>query len=220
MRSPLNSDEQQRAGRSSMVYGERFNSISHLAGAVLAAAGALALIHFAAHQGDAWKIVSFAVFGATMVLLYVASTLYHSTQGKAKERFAKFDYCAIYLLIAGTYTPFALVTLRGAWGWALFGVIWALALLGIARVLFGRQRVKPSAALYVAMGWLGVVAAVPLIERLHQSGLFWLVFGGVLYSVGVLFYANDYRIRHGHGIWHLFVLGGTASHYFTVLYFV
>jgi hemolysin III len=203
-----------------MVYGERFNSITHLAGAVLAAAGALTLIHMAAAHGDTWKLVSFTVFGATMVVLYLASTLYHSTQGAAKARFAKFDYCAIYLLIAGTYTPFALVTLRGPWGWALFAMVWTLAALGIARVLLARQDAKPSPPLYVAMGWLGVVVAVPLFERLNQNGLFWLLFGGALYTVGVLFYANDGRIRHGHGIWHLFVLGGTTSHYFTVLYFV
>jgi hemolysin III len=203
-----------------MVYGERFNSITHLAGAVLAAAGALTLIHMAAAHGDTWKLVSFTVFGATMVVLYLASTLYHSTQGATKARFAKFDYCAIYLLIAGTYTPFALVTLRGPWGWALFAMVWTLAALGIARVLLARQDAKPSPPLYVAMGWLGVVVAVPLFERLSQNGLFWLLFGGALYTVGVLFYANDGRIRHGHGIWHLFVLGGTTSHYFTVLYFV
>ncbi|MFM2398054.1 MAG: hypothetical protein RL341_211 [Pseudomonadota bacterium] len=203
-----------------MVYGERFNSISHLAGAVLAAAGALTLVHIAAAHGDTLKLVGFSVFGLTMVLLYVASTLYHSAQGAAKERFAKFDYCAIYLLIAGTYTPFALVTLRGPWGYALLGVIWTLALAGIARIAFAGKHIKPSTALYVVMGWSGVVAAAPLLERLHQHGLFWLLFGGLLYSVGVLFYANDYRIRHGHGIWHLFVLGGSTSHYFTVLYFV
>ncbi len=203
-----------------MYHGERLNSMTHLAGAAFALAGAAVLITSAALVGDAWKIVSYSVFAATLVTLYAASTLYHSTRGRLKEICAKCDHCAIYLLIAGTYTPFTLVTLRGAWGWSLFGAVWGLAVIGILKELvFGREKL-PSVPLYVGMGWLGLIAAVPLVESLSGQGLFWLLTGGLLYTVGVLFYANDHRWRHAHGIWHLFVLGGSASHYFTVLYFV
>jgi hemolysin III len=203
-----------------MYHGERLNSMTHLAGAAFALAGAAVLVTSAATLGDAWKIVSYSVFAVTLVVLYAASTLYHSTRGRRKEIWAKFDHCAIYLLIAGTYTPFTLVTLRGAWGWSLFGAVWGLAVIGILKELvFGRESL-PSVPLYVGMGWLGLVAAVPLVESLSGQGLFWLLTGGLLYTVGVLFYANDHRWRHAHGIWHLFVLGGSASHYFTVLYFV
>ena len=203
-----------------MYHGERFNSFSHLAGLLLALAGSAVLIARAALAGDIWQIVSFSIFAATMVLLYGASTLYHSVRGAAKAVLVKCDHCAIYLLIAGTYTPFTLVTLRGPWGWTLFGVVWALALLGIVKELWlGRERV-PSVPLYVAMGWLGLVAAVPLVQSLSPAALAWLVAGGVAYTAGIVFYANDTRWRHAHGIWHLFVLAGTACHYVTVLYFV
>ena len=203
-----------------MHHGERFNSFTHLTGLVLAVAGAALLITKSSLQGDAWKIVGSSIFSASMVLLYGASTLYHSVRGKAKRVLVKFDHCAIYLLIAGTYTPFALVTLRGPWGWSLFGVVWGLAALGIVKELcFGRDRF-PSVPLYLAMGWLAVVAAVPLMRELANAGLFWLIAGGVLYTTGVLFYANDERWRHAHGIWHLFVLAGTACHYVAVLLYV
>ena len=203
-----------------MHHGERFNSFTHLTGLVLAVAGAALLITKSSLQGDAWKIVGSSIFSASMVLLYGASTLYHSVRGKAKRVLVKFDHCAIYLLIAGTYTPFALVTLRGPWGWSLFGVVWGLAALGIVKELcLGRDRF-PSVPLYLAMGWLAVVAAVPLMRELANAGLFWLIAGGVLYTTGVLFYANDERWRHAHGIWHLFVLAGTACHYVAVLLYV
>lgn len=203
-----------------MYHGERFNSISHLAGLGLAVVGAVLLIVQAASQGNAWKIVSFSVFGVTMVALYLASTLYHSFRGRAKEIWAKVDHCAIYMLIAGTYTPFTLVTLHGTLGWWLFGLVWALAGIGILKELvLGRDSI-PSVPLYVAMGWLGLVAAVPMVRNLEGAGLFWLVLGGVLYTAGILFYVKDEAWRHAHGIWHLFVLGGTASHFVTVLYFV
>lgn len=203
-----------------MYHGERFNSFTHLAGLVLAAAGAAVLITRAAVAGDAWQVVSFSVFAATMVLLYGASAAYHSVRGAAKRVLVKCDHCAIYLLIAGTYTPFTLVTLRGPWGWSLFGTVWGLAIIGIIKELaVGRERV-PSVPLYVAMGWLGVIAAVPLFNQLPAEGLFWLVVGGLMYTVGIIFYANDERWRHAHGVWHLFVLAGTACHYYTVLEFV
>jgi hemolysin III len=203
-----------------MYHGERFNSFTHLFGLLLAVAGSGLLITQSALHGDAWKVVGSSIFSASMVLLYGASSLYHSVRGKAKRVLVKFDHCAIYLLIAGTYTPFALVTLRGPWGWSLFGVVWGLAVLGIVKELcLGRDRI-PSVPLYLAMGWLAVVAAVPLIRELPGPGLVWLIAGGLLYTVGIIFYANDERWRHAHGIWHLFVLGGTACHYVAVLLYV
>ncbi len=203
-----------------MYPGERFNSFTHLIGLLLSAVGAVVLIEQAARLGDTWQVVSFSIFAATMVLLYGASTLYHSARGAAKQVLVKCDHCAIYLLIAGTYTPFTLVTLRGPWGWSLFGTVWGLAAFGIVKELWlGRDRV-PSVPLYVAMGWLGVVAAVPLVQNLPGAALAWLVAGGLCYTGGIVFYANDERWRHAHGVWHLFVLAGTACHYVTVLYFV
>ena len=203
-----------------MYPGERFNSTTHLAGLLLAIAGSAVLIVQAARLGDAWQIVSGSIFAATMMILYGASSAYHSVRGAAKRVLVKFDHCAIYLLIAGTYTPFTLVTLRGAWGWALFGTVWGLAVVGILKeLILGRDRI-PSVPLYIAMGWLAVIAAVPLFHQLPAWGLVWLVAGGLLYTAGIVFYANDERWRHAHGVWHLFVLGGTACHYFTVLYFV
>lgn len=203
-----------------MYHGERFNGYSHLAGLLLAVGGSAWLIVQAALRGDAWQVVSFSIFAASMVLLYGASTLYHSVRGAAKKVLVKFDHCAIYVLIAGTYTPFTLVTLRGPWGWALFGTVWGLAVIGIVKELWiGRERV-PSVPLYVAMGWMAVVAVVPLVRELPNAGLAWLVAGGLLYTIGIVFYANDERWKHAHGVWHLFVLGGTASHYCAVLLYV
>ena len=203
-----------------MYPGERFNSVTHLAGAVLALAGSAALVAQAIPTGDVWKIVGVSVFGLSMVLLYAASTLYHSLRGPAKQWWAKADHCAIYLLIAGTYTPFALIGLQGTWRWALLSAIWALALLGIAKELWlGREKV-PSVPLYLLMGWLGITAVVPLAHSLSTTGLMWLLAGGLFYTVGVVFYAMDGRWRHSHGVWHLFVLGGTTSHYVTVIRFL
>ncbi|GAB3255750.1 PAQR family membrane homeostasis protein [Chitinimonas naiadis] len=203
-----------------MYHGERFNSLSHLVGTLLAIAGAVVLILMAARLGDAWKIVSFSIFGATLILLYAASTLYHGSRGRVRDFFAKLDHCAIFLLIAGTYTPIALVTLHGAWGWSLLGVIWGLALLGIVRELWWARHAAPSVTLYAVMGWLGLVAIVPLTERLSAYGLLWLGIGAVLYTVGTVFYGLGERWRHSHGVWHLFVLGGSASHYYAVARFV
>ncbi len=204
-----------------MYYGERFNSITHLMGAVLAAAGAAVLGGLAARLGDPWKIVSFSVYGATLFALYTLSTLYHSFRGKAKRVFRKLDYCSIYLLIAGTYTPFTLVTLRGAWGWSLFGVIWGLAALGIAQEAWlGKGARIFSLVIYVLMGWLSVIAIKPLLAALTPAGFAWLAAGGLFYTGGIIFYALDEKLRHGHGIWHLFVLAGSISHYLAILLYV
>ncbi len=204
-----------------MYRGERFNGYSHFAGALLALVGASVLIVQGALYGDAFKVVSFAVYGATLILLFSISTLYHSTRGRAKNVFRKLDHSAIYLLIAGTYTPFTLVTLRGPWGWALFGVVWGLAVLGIVQELtLARGQRYPSLAIYVIMGWIAVIGVVPMIDRLGWTGFLWVAAGGVVYTLGTIFYFFDEKFKHWHGIWHLFVLGGAAIHYLAILQFV
>lgn len=204
-----------------MYAGERFNSLSHAVGALLAVAGTAVLVVLAARLADPWKIVAFSVYGAMLVALYAASTAYHSVRGRAKAVLRKLDHCSIYLLIAGSYTPFALVSLRGAWGWSLLGVVWGLALLGIAQEIWlARGARRLSLALYVAMGWLALVAVAPLWRALGPAGFAWLLAGGACYTVGIVFYAADHRVRHAHGWWHLFVLGGSGCHFFTVLHFV
>ena len=204
-----------------MYQGERLNSITHLAGTVLAAIGAPLLIVLAARNGDAWKIVGCAIYGAALFLLYGTSTLYHSLRGRAKPILRKLDHCSIYVLIAGTYTPFALVTLRGAWGWTLFGLEWGLAALGIAQELvLGKGRRRLSVLIYVVMGWLGVAALRPLAAGLGAPGIAWLLAGGLLYTGGIVFYLLDERVRHFHGVWHLFVLGGSAAHFVAIAFYV
>ena len=204
-----------------MYKGERFNSISHLIGAVAALVGLVILVVIAASQGDLWKILSFSIYGTTLLLLYVISTLYHSLQGKAKEIFRQLDYHAIYLLIAGTYTPFTLVTLRGVWGWSIFSIIWVLAILGIVLELLPQKgkRVLPI-IIYIIMGWLILIALNPLLQALPLAGFAWLLLGGIFYTIGIIFYVFDQRVPHFHGIWHLFVLAGSIAHYLTVLFYV
>jgi hemolysin III len=212
---------QKRRGTFKHMYkGERMNSISHLIGAGLALAGLLVLVVHASQKGDPWRIVSFSIYGVTLVLLYFFSTLYHSVRGASKKVFQKFDHSAIYLLIAGSYTPFALVTLRGAWGWSIFGVIWGLALFGIIQDTLAPGRRILSVVIYLLMGWLALVAIRPLARALPGAALAGLVAGGVLYTTGVLFYALDKKISFGHEIFHLFVLAGSACHYFTILLYV
>jgi hemolysin III len=203
-----------------MYHGERLNSITHLAGAVLAVAGAAVLIVHAALLGDPWRITSFSIFGAMLVILYTASTLYHAVRPPVKDLLRRFDHSAIFLLIAGTYTPFALVSLRGALGWTMLALIWASAAYGIWRAWRRTHDRAHSALPFALMGWLGLVAVVPLTQALGWSGMLWLAVGGLSYTVGIVFYANDERWRHAHGVWHLFVLGGSASHFVTVLLFV
>lgn len=204
-----------------MYHGEKFNSITHLIGATAALAGLVVIVVLASLNGDPWKIVSFSIYGATLFLLYSFSTLYHSLKGRAKSIFKKLDHIAIYLLIAGTYTPFALVTLRGPLGWTLFGIIWGLALIGIIidTLPTKRRRILPV-IIYIVMGWLAVIAIDPLIENLTGPGMAWLVAGGLFYTIGIVFYALDEKIRHAHGIWHLFVLAGSVSHYLAIVLYV
>jgi hemolysin III len=203
-----------------MYRGERVNSITHLVGACLSLAGLVVLVVFAGWQGDPWKIVSFSIYGVTLVTLYFFSTLYHSVRGASKKVFQKIDHSAIYLLIAGSYTPFALVTLRGAWGWSIFGVIWGLALFGIIQDALTPGRRILSVVIYLLMGWLALVAIRPLARALPGAGMVWLVAGGVFYTAGVFFYAMDKKMSFGHEIFHLFVLAGSACHYFTILFYV
>lgn len=204
-----------------MYDGEKFNAITHLVAAALALPGAIVLIVLAAIDGDAWKVVSVSIYGLTLVLLYTFSTLYHSVRGRAKIVLRKLDHQSIYLLIAGSYTPFCLVTLRGAWGWSLFGVVWGLAVIGVLQELWpiGKKRIV-SVVLYVAMGWVALVAVVPLLGVLRVAGFAWVAAGGMFYTLGIIFYALDKRLPWAHGVWHLFVLAGSAAHYFAILHYV
>ncbi|MEW9899321.1 hemolysin III family protein [Chitinivorax sp. PXF-14] len=204
-----------------MYHGERLNSITHLVGAAFSVAGMAILLTIAAQQGDIWKLVSFSIYGSMLVLLYCFSTLYHSLQGRAKAVFQRLDHTAIYLLIAGTYTPFTLVTLRGPWGWALFGANWGLALIGIVQELWLGKRTRVlSLIIYFVMGWMIVFAMKPLIAALPTGGLVLVAAGGLAYTVGIIFYVIDERMRHAHGIWHLFVLVGSICQYLSVLLYV
>ncbi|MEQ1516744.1 MAG: hemolysin III family protein [Usitatibacteraceae bacterium] len=204
-----------------MYHGERFNGYSHLAGTLLAIGAAIALIVYGASKGDTWKIVSFSIYGATLITLFGFSTLYHSTRGTTKRVFRKFDHSAIYLLIAGTYTPFTLVTLRGAWGWSLFGVVWGLALVGIVQELTVAKGARwISLVIYIVMGWVAVIGVLPMIEALSWRGFAWVAAGGVVYTAGTVFYIFDEKYRHWHGIWHLFVLVGAGIHYAAICLYV
>ena len=216
--NPYETAQEERA----VHVGERFNSITHLVGAVLSVAGLATLVTMGALDGDAYKVVSFSVYGAMLFVLYAISTLYHSVRNpRVKAVLQKCDHSAIYLLIAGSYTPFTLVTLRGPWGWSLFGVSWGLAALGIVQELtLGRRTRSVSMVLYVLMGWLALVAVRPLVQALPAAGTAWLVAGGVIYSAGIYFFINDERIRHGHGIWHLFVLAGSLCQFVSVARYV
>lgn len=198
---------------------ELANSISHGLGLVLAIAAAPVLIVMTARSGDAASIVGVSIFAASMLMLYLFSTIYHALPpGPPKRFFHKLDHAAIYLLIAGTYTPFTLGVLSGAWGWTLFGLIWGMAAIGLVTKLFnGLANRYLSIGLYLMMGWLIVVAAAPLMERVPLPGLLWLVAGGLAYTGGVVFYALSARHRFFHFIWHLFVMAGTACHFVAVL---
>jgi hemolysin III len=195
------------------------NSLSHGLGLVAAVVASPFLITHAARNGDTGFLVGVSIFAATMVLLYLASTLYHSLPvGRAKQVFRIIEHSAIYLLIAGTYTPFTLGVLRGAWGWTLLGLVWGIAVAGVTLKALSRMTHPAlSTGLYLLMGWLIVIAAHPLSARVPVSGLLWLIAGGLAYTVGVIFFALDSRLRYGHFIWHLFVMAGTTCHYFAVL---
>lgn len=197
------------------------NSLSHGLGLLAALAAAPVLIVATARQGNTANIVGACVFAVTMVMLYLSSAVYHATPpSRIKHLYAKLDHSAIYLFIAGSYTPFALGVLNGPWGWTLFGLVWGLAVVGLTLKVFDRLS-NPwlSTGLYLGMGWLVVIAAVPLLERTSPAGIAWLLAGGIAYTAGVAFFLADARIRFGHFVWHLFVLAGTTCHFFAVLWY-
>jgi hemolysin III len=198
---------------------EIFNSIVHGVGSLLSVAGLVILVIYSALMRDPWKIVSFSIFGSTLILLYLSSTIYHALTHKiAKAVFLIFDHSAIYLLIAGTYTPFLLVNLRGPMGWTLFGIEWGIAILGIVYKAFNTGKNETlSLIMYLVMGWLIVFVLKPLTVSLGTTGLVFLVTGGVVYSVGILFYVWD-RVPFLHAIWHFFVLGGSICHFFSMVF--
>ncbi|WP_228767038.1 MULTISPECIES: PAQR family membrane homeostasis protein TrhA [Thiomicrorhabdus] len=197
------------------------NTISHAVALVAIIVGTPFLIWNAVQEGDAGFVVGASIFAASAILLYLASTVYHALQsGKVKQIFRTLDHSAIFLLIAGTYTPFTLGVLSGAWGWTLFGIVWGLAAIGVAMKAF-KWGYHPllSTGLYLSMGWLVVIAINPLLEMVPTEGLMWLLAGGLFYTVGVIFYATDSRLKYGHSIWHFFVMGGTGCHYFAILWY-
>lgn len=200
---------------------ELTNALTHGLGLVLSLVGTPGLVVMAARHGDPWHIVSCSVYGATLVTLYSASTLYHLVRRPSwKELLRAIDHACIYLLIAGTYTPFTLVTLRGGWGWTLFGLVWGFAILGICFKIFWTGRFEiVSTVTYVAMGWVALVAIKPMLEQFPAGCLWWILAGGLTYTVGVIFYALDRR-PFMHAVWHIFVLCGSVCHYVAVMLYV
>lgn len=198
------------------------NSITHGIGAALGTAALTILVVFATLKGDAWRVVSFSIYGATLVILYTSSTLYHAfTHKKVKRYFRIMDLSAIFLLIAGTYTPITLLSLRGTgWGWTMFGLIWGMAILGILfKTLFYGKFEKLSIIFYVLMGWLVVIAIKPMLANLPTGLLVWIAIGGLSYTVGIIFLAWT-KFPFSHTVWHLFVLGGSISHFFGILFYL
>jgi hemolysin III len=200
---------------------ELANCISHGIGLTAAIIGAPFLISHASRYGDGKFIVGVCVFLLTTILLYLASTIYHIVPiGKAKRILNVIDHSVIFLLIAGTYTPFTLGILHGAWGWTLFGLVWGLALVGVLLKAFNKiSHPVLSNGLYLLMGWLVIIAIEPLLSRMPNAGFLWLLAGGLFYTVGIIFYITDSRIKYGHLIWHLFVMAGTVSHYFAIFWY-
>jgi len=198
------------------------NSITHGVGSALATAALTILVVFAALKGDTWRVVSFAIYGGSLVLMYTSSTLYHSiTNIKAKHYFRIMDHSSIFVLIAGTYTPITLLALRGTgWGWTIFGLIWGLAILGILfKLMFYGKLEKLSVVFYILMGWLAVVAIKPMLANLPTGLLIWIALGGISYTLGIIFYAWT-KMPYSHSIWHLFVLGGSVCHFFGILLYL
>jgi len=213
-------EDKKKAGyRELTIKEEIFNSITHGIGTILSIGALVILVILAVMKGNAWHVVSFTIYGSTLVLLYLSSTLYHSfTKKNLKNLFARFDHAAIFLLIAGTYTPFLLTVIRGTLGWTLFGIIWGVAIAGVViRSVYLTRFRKLMVGIYVAMGWMFVVAVGPMIRNLPQMSMIFLLLGGIFYSIGVVFYLWR-NLKYGHGIWHLFVLAGSIMHFFAVVY--
>ncbi|MBA1445206.1 MAG: hemolysin III family protein [Gammaproteobacteria bacterium] len=197
------------------------HAVTHGVGIPLSIAGLVILVAFSSLYGDAWHIISSTIYGVTLILCYTASTLYHGIPlPRAKQLLRQLDHASIFLLIAGTYTPFTLVNLRGPWGWTLFGLVWGIALVGMALELSARKRYKRlSISLYLGLGWLVVIAIQPMLESVGTGGLLLLLAGGLCYSLGVIFYVWK-RLAYHHAVWHLFVLGGSIFHFFSILFYV
>jgi hemolysin III len=197
------------------------HAVTHGIGVLLSVAGLALLVTYAALFGDVWHITSCSIYGATLILLYTASTLYHGIpMPNAKRLLQRFDHAAIFLLIAGTYTPFTLVNLRGSWGWTLFGLVWGFAVIGVVLELLRTERLKwLSLTLYLGLGWLVVIAIKPLIDAVEIGGIILLLAGGLCYSLGVIFYIWK-RLAYHHAVWHLFVLAGSVLHFFSVFFYV
>jgi hemolysin III len=204
-----------------LLQDEWANTLTHGIGLFLSFIGLIFLVIAPLSSGDHWKLASVCIYGSTLVFLYFSSTLYHSLKHPdLKQLFQKIDHCAIYFLIAGSYTPFTMIALKGFWGWLLLGIVWSLAFLGILFKTFFIHRFKHiSTLIYLAMGWLILIAIEPLINSLSKEGLYWLFGGGLFYTGGVIFYVLDYK-RFYHAIWHLFVMGGSACHYFAILFYL
>lgn len=197
------------------------HTVTHAFGMLLSIAGLAILVGFSSLNGDAWHVVSSSVYGTSLIILYGASALYHGIPHPvAKVLLQRIDHAAIYLLIAGTYTPFLLISLRGSWGWSLFGVIWSLALTGVVLEFINWKPFKKiSLALYLGMGWIVIVAINPMLEQVATGGLVLLLAGGLFYSLGVIFYVWD-SLKYNHAIWHMFVLAGSVLHFFSILFYV
>ena len=210
------------SGARAWSFGEELShSLTHGVGLLAGVAGFVVLVWLAVGSGDPWRIVACSIYATTLVLLYAASTLYHALSAtRARSAFQVLDHSAIFLLIAGTYTPFALVSLRGPWGWTLFGIVWGLAAIGITtKAVFGTRWPIISTVLYVCMGWTVIIAAKPLVEHVAPGCIVWLLAGGLAYTGGVVFYAWT-RLRYSHMIWHLFVLAGSVCHYIAIARYV
>lgn len=197
------------------------NAATHAIGLFLSCIGLFFLMKTPLLEEDFFKLIIFTVYGASLVLLYFTSTFYHATKRPTlKQLLRKMDHCAIYLLIAGSYTPFSLLVVRETFGWTIFSIVWAIAFLGIfLKIRYGHRYDTFSLALYLIMGWLAVIAAEPFMDHFHSSGLFWLLAGGAFYTTGVIFYVLDKR-RFYHAIWHIFVLGGSACHYVSIFLYI
>lgn len=216
-----NATENASTAAMQMPYQEKANTVTHGIGAILSIAGFIILLFLAITQGNIWQIISFSIYGSTLVILYLMSTIYHgSLNTRIKKIFQVFDHSAIYLLIAGSYTPITLISLRGTWGWTLFGLVWGIALIGILmKAFFFNKTQVVSVILYVFMGLLIIIAIRPLLKAVPVKMLLWIITGGVFYLLGLFFFLAP-KIPYHHTIWHLFVLGGSITHFLAILLYL
>jgi len=216
-----NASENASIAAMDMAYQEKANTVTHGIGAVLSIAGFIVLLFMAITKGNIWQIISFSIYGSTLVILYLMSTIYHGLLNtRIKRTFQVFDHSAIYLLIAGSYTPITLISLRGPWGWTLFGLVWGIALIGILmKAFFFNKTQVVSVLLYIFMGLLIIIAIRPLLKAVPVEMLLWIIAGGLLYLLGIFFFLAP-KIPYHHTIWHLFVLGGSITHFLGILFYL